>query len=264
MLTPPRPARTWLPVLRVEYLPHHQHALRVVDFTVTTAQVIDQGSPIFGTIGYALQQTQPKKPKALRGCYVGLHAGQYTYVGSLDKALVLHLVPTPDGLVHYPVPAVPEGDPQSTEHHIARVRQLCTQVAYLFLQRGAVHDASKLSSPEKEMFEAVTAKLRGLTFMSDEYKASLKELGPALDHHYAANSHHPQHYPNGVEGMDLLDVFEMFLDWWAAGERHANGNLFVSLFQNRERFGLSDQLYRILWNTAQRLSDQPVPDEFTR
>ena len=32
-----------------------------------------------------------------------------------------------------------------------------------------------------------------LTYGSDEYKACLTEMKPALDHHYAANRHHPEH-----------------------------------------------------------------------
>lgn len=53
-----------------------------------------------------------------------------------------------------------------------------------------------------------------------------------------------------VNGMNLADVVEMFMDWKAATERHHDGNIRKSITQNRERFGLSDQLAEILGNTV--------------
>lgn len=77
-------------------------------------------------------------------------------------------------------------------------------------------------------------------------------MEPALDHHYANNSHHPQHYENGVDGMDLFDIVEMFFDWKAAGERTKDGDIFKSININKERFGLSEQLVKIFENTARK------------
>jgi hypothetical protein len=119
--------------------------------------------------------------------------------------------------------------------------------------RGFLHDQSKLGPQEKPLFDSVTGKLKGLTYGSEEYKTSLKDLGPALAHHYAHNSHHPEHYPNGVDGMSLLDVIEMLCDWKAAGERHADGSMARSLAINRTRFQISDQLYAILENTVREM-----------
>lgn len=56
----------------------------------------------------------------------------------------------------------------------------------------------------------------------------------------------------GIEGMDLLDLVEMFCDWKAASERHNDGNILTSITKNADRFGLSPQLVRILENTAKR------------
>ena len=89
----------------------------------------------------------------------------------------------------------------------------------------------------------------------DEYKAALAELKPALDHHYAANSHHPEHYAIGVDGMSLFDVLEMLLDWKAATERMKNGgDIRRSLEINRDRFKLTPQLESILANTIRELN----------
>ena len=64
------------------------------------------------------------------------------------------------------------------------------------------------------------------------------------------NSHHPEHYESGVDGMNLFDVIEMLLDWKAASERHKDGDIAQSIEKNRVRFKISDQLAEILHNTV--------------
>lgn len=140
-----------------------------------------------------------------------------------------------------------------TQEHINKVRENIGKVQDNLLERALYHDESKLLSPEKEVFDRVTPRLKELTYGSDEYKEQLADMKVALDHHYAANSHHPEHYENGVNGMSLLDVLEMLADWKAATERHTDGNLSKSMDINKERFDISDQLYEILLNTAKEL-----------
>lgn len=138
--------------------------------------------------------------------------------------------------------------------HIKRVAQLLTEASAELIRRANVHDNSKLNSPEKEFFDEYTPKLAGSTYGSDEYKEFLKELKVGLYHHYANNSHHPEHYPNGINGFDLFDLIEMFFDWKAATERHNDGNIFKSIQINKERFKYSDQIAEIFTNTAERLN----------
>ena len=137
-----------------------------------------------------------------------------------------------------------------TLRHIRRVDELLIQLATDLLERVGQHDYSKLEEPEKALFDEFTPKLRDSTYGSDEYKGFLAEMGAALQHHYEHNRHHPEHYSNGVDGMTLTDLAEMLADWKAAGERHADGDMAKSLTVQRERFGLSDQLFSILENTA--------------
>ena len=137
--------------------------------------------------------------------------------------------------------------------HIKRVNELLSLAAIELLARGREHDNSKLESPEKELFDEYTPKLKDSTYGSDEYKANLKGLEPALKHHYMNNSHHPEHYENGINGMDLFDLIEMFMDWKAAGERHEDGSMERSIEINKDRFKLSDQTVDIFINTAKRL-----------
>lgn len=134
--------------------------------------------------------------------------------------------------------------------HSQRVGELLVQVVKDLLDRATCHDRSKTLPPELDVFNEFTPKLKTSTYGSDEYKGYLASMGEGLAHHYAHNRHHPEHFADGVNGMTLVDVLEMLADWRAATERHDNGNLGSSLRIQRERFGLSDQLYRVLWNTA--------------
>jgi hypothetical protein len=118
--------------------------------------------------------------------------------------------------------------------------------------RGIQHDKSKLESPEVEIFNEFTPKLKGSTYPSPEYDSFLKGMKVGLDHHYAHNSHHPEHRAGGINDMDLFDIMEMLLDWKAATERHGNGDIYRSLEHNRKRFKMTRQLQKILRNTVDR------------
>lgn len=141
-----------------------------------------------------------------------------------------------------------------TLQHIQRVRDFIGEFCHELLQRGSLHDASKLSPAEIEIFAEYTPKLKELTYGSDEYKEALKGMGVALEHHYQSNRHHPEHYENGIEDMSLVDLVEMFCDWRAAVERHADGDIMKSIQQNTERFQIDSQLARILKKTAADLA----------
>lgn len=155
-----------------------------------------------------------------------------------------------------------------TYEHIGKVRAFLTEAAARLLQRANAHDASKLVDPELEAFDRMTPRLAGLTYGTPEYKESLRELGVALEHHYAENSHHPEHYENGIAGMSLLDLTEMLVDWKAASLRMRkpmpaapgraeaptyDSDFLRSIALNQERFGYSDELRAILENTAREL-----------
>lgn len=144
-----------------------------------------------------------------------------------------------------------------TKDHITRVAKLMLDAAGVFRVRGAAHDRSKFSPEERETYERVVPKIQAAErehgYGSEEYKAAIAELGPALAHHYENNSHHPEHYENGVSGMTLFDVHEMLCDWIAVCQQRG-GDIHKSLEINKQRFGIDDQLYQILKNTidAQR------------
>lgn len=137
-----------------------------------------------------------------------------------------------------------------TLFHSQRVGELMIAMVKEMLDRSHCHDRSKTQSPEVEIFDEYTPKLMGMTYGSDEYEQARAAMGPALTHHYMENRHHPEWHRNGVNDMTLVDLVEMLADWRAATERHSDGALGRSLAINRERFGMSEQLTRILENTA--------------
>lgn len=163
--------------------------------------------------------------------------------------------------------------------HIETVRGFMNVLIDDMIRRAELHDQSKLASPEKEIFDEFTPKLKGSTYGSDEYKGFLSKMKVGLDHHYASNSHHPEHsawkecdlcfaqFPQdhgfhcdkcgnfgfstraNMKGMTLLDVVEMLCDWKAATLRHADGDIRKSIEINQKRFGYSDDLKQIFINT---------------
>lgn len=136
-----------------------------------------------------------------------------------------------------------------TLKHIKMVNQFLIDFSVELLNRAKVHDDSKLESPEKELFDEMTPILEKVEYNSPEYKESLDKLKPALDHHYEVNSHHPQHYQNGINDMTLFDIVEMYCDWRAAVLRTKNGDMNKSIEINTERFNMSPQLAQIFKNT---------------
>ena len=142
---------------------------------------------------------------------------------------------------------------QDTLDHIGKVQRRIDEMRSRLTIRAAHHDASKLREPEKSGYDKLTANLADVVYGSDEYRAALKEAKPTIDHHYAANNHHPEHYENGIAGMSLLDLAEMLADWKASSERTKQGSIAASLAHNKERFQIDDQLATILENTVKEL-----------
>ena len=186
-----------------------------------------------------------------------------------------------------------------TRQHIAQVRIIMMAVVKDLLGRAACHDDSKLLSPEAEVFAEFGPKLRGTTYDTTPgsvYMGFLEQMSPATSHHYAHNSHHPEHVPHWrcpecegvfgesevlwhegyddpyckvcqgradvevrphvtIDGMNLLDLLEMFCDWKAASLRHADGDIADSIVKNTKRFSLSPQIVRIMQNTVDLINE---------
>ena len=139
-----------------------------------------------------------------------------------------------------------------TLKHVNEVRANIWSLIKHLDKRAQVHDASKFEEPERSIFAQNTTKLAKVQYGTEEYKKLLKEVKPAIDHHYSKNTHHAEHWPNGIDDMDLLDLVEMLCDWIAATKRNKNGNIHKSIEHNQERFNINPQLSKIFTNTVNR------------
>ena len=145
---------------------------------------------------------------------------------------------------------------EKTQEHIDEVRKQIDIICDILKERGKNHDKSKLEDFEKPYFDENTENLAKEAYGSEEYKKSLEKLKPALEHHYKVNSHHPEHYENGIDGMNIYDIIEMWADWNAAVKRNKDGDIRKSLEINSRRFNLSNQLINIFNNTIEFNEDQ--------
>ena len=145
-----------------------------------------------------------------------------------------------------------------TLRHMETVRNFLQVCVSELLRRGMEHDQTKLESPEAETFEVFTPKLRGATYGSEEYKSFLRDMAPALKHHYERYRHHPEHHVNGIKDMTLIDLLEMLCDWKASSMRMKDGDIYKSLELQQQRFGYSDETKGILKNTLDWIHTQGV------
>ena len=141
-----------------------------------------------------------------------------------------------------------------TRKHQQQVGILLCKIVEKLLYRARAHDSSKLVNPEKRTFDEVTPRLKALTYGSEEYTIELKNMGDALAHHYLSNRHHPEHFENGISGMNLVDIIEMFCDWKAATLGHKNGDIRESVKLNESRFSIPRELVSIFENTINDFS----------
>lgn len=98
---------------------------------------------------------------------------------------------------------------QDTQEHISKVQARIQECINVLTIRAAHHDRSKLAEPEKSAYDNLMRfkSSHDMVYGSPDYAEGLKILGPALDHHYAANDHHPQHWtwplPESAEAEEI-------------------------------------------------------------
>ncbi len=119
-------------------------------------------------------------------------------------------------------------------------------------KRKKEHDISKLYEPEKNLFDIWTPKLRTSAYGSDEYKMFLKELKPALEHHYKIYRHHPEHFENGMSDMHLVDLLELIPDWDASSQRYNHDNIYKNVDLNSKKFEYTRCLSLIFKKTIRK------------
>lgn len=145
--------------------------------------------------------------------------------------------------------------------HIGRVQNKMSRFILKAKERAILHDESKRSPEEYDVYKEIFPELQTAKFGTPEYKAAVKKLGPALEHHHKHNRHHPEHFElmyskkkgEGVTGMNLLDVLEMAADWVAASERGGNDPIDTMKNILFKKYGITGPLADILVNTVRDL-----------
>lgn len=116
-------------------------------------------------------------------------------------------------------------------------------------ERAEKHDDSKLEYPELGWLVNMD-KEGHVPYGSDEYFEKQERWKCFFDHHYANNTHHPDH--NGIEGvrdMTIVDLIEMMCDMISYLDEFPQEKAFEVVNEQAKRFGLSEELERILIKT---------------
>ena len=134
--------------------------------------------------------------------------------------------------------------------HIAKVQFILNNIIIPELvKRAEDHDKTKLEDPEKKTYDTYIPMLQKVEYGTSEYnkiKAEMAKTGG--NHHYIMNRHHPEHFSHGIRDMTLVDIMEMFCDWFAASLR-SDTDFKRGLFMNADRYNISEDLYEIFYNT---------------
>jgi hypothetical protein len=131
-----------------------------------------------------------------------------------------------------------------TLYHQRLVQQQMLKIAHEIEKRAFRHDNSKLDLTEEfEGLVEINYIAREKGFGSKDYQDSLKSK--MTQHHWRVNDHHPEHFPRGISDMDLVQIIEMVVDWYAVSIQK-NLNFYDMQQEQKKRFNpTSEEWYLI-------------------
>ena len=153
-----------------------------------------------------------------------------------------------------------------TRKHQQLVNEGMVTSAKMLLDRGLVHDVSKLTEVERQYYEEPVWRLNhdeDIAYGSAEYKELTALMGKGLTHHKAVNDHHPEFYeltgdPSQMSDllsrMNMFALIEMLCDWIAASKRKG-GNPAMAMKFLKEKYDMSEQLEGILLRTLTSIEE---------
>lgn len=130
--------------------------------------------------------------------------------------------------------------------HQAYVKKWGGKIIDQLSHRFENHDENKLSPDEKPFYDLWTSHS-----LTDEQRRAVHE------HHNRTSRHHPEGFKKGVNGMNLIDILEMVVDWMAWAD--AQG-MWVGVDHLAQKFGIEPQLAAVILNTVHDL-ELFLPDE---
>lgn len=105
-------------------------------------------------------------------------------------------------------------------------------IAERAMEVAQFHDESKYSGEELPLLATKTP----------------EDHDKAMEHHYKVNRHHPEHFQNGINGMCVVDLMEMYSDWLSDAEEE--GADFLQVLEEKQRkYQFSNDLKNIFHNT---------------
>merc|ERR1719233_178021 len=102
-------------------------------------------------------------------------------------------------------------------------------------QRGAEHDASKWSEPEKTPYIWHTWRHRAWRLGEEFSVPESIDINSAIEHHKTTNSHHPE-YHTPRDAMSTLDIVEMVCDLTAISRENGESTCWDWVEEHAERF----------------------------
>jgi len=120
-------------------------------------------------------------------------------------------------------------------------------------QRGAEHDASKWSEPEKTPYIWHTWAHRARRLGKEFVVPDSIDINAAIEHHITTNSHHPEYHATR-DAMSTLDIVEMVCDLTAMSRENGNSTCWDWVEEHAERFrGFSLSKASDFWATINEL-----------
>ena len=133
-------------------------------------------------------------------------------------------------------------------NHIKRVQNKLFKLITVLSIRLREHDKSKLEEPEFSLWKKMDEEPR-YPYGSKEYKEKIERYRELFKMHYKKNPHHPEHFPNGISDMTLIDLAEMLCDWISYKDNIRVTEAIEMVEKQSKRFGYSDEIKNMLINT---------------
>ena len=133
-------------------------------------------------------------------------------------------------------------------NHKKKVKDRMLFLAKEIIKRAEEHDNSKLKAPEINWLIEMDKEPK-VEYGTPEYFEKMKRWDKFFKHHYKNNSHHPDHYVQGVYGMTIVDLVEMMCDVVSYIEELHVCQTSKIIKEQKERFDIDEGIAQILINT---------------
>ena len=130
----------------------------------------------------------------------------------------------------------------------ALVQDKLSTVARELISRGRTHDNSALGSPEIEVYHRFFSEYRKYKIGDPRKDEVFAQMAEAIGHHFQYNDHHPEHFENGINDMDLIQLMQFTADIMSWSEQE-QVDIFEILPMIRDKCGMVDQVYNLICNT---------------